>query len=107
MRKSNFLWDFLSWFAEFVMQQALFWGWIFTIKFLYVLMGALFGWVTGWFFGSTILGIMNDLGISGYSMWQLGAFLGFVGSFFGSTNQFNKHIKENDTPRQMPTQRYY
>lgn len=44
--------------------------------------GAIGGWVVGIFFSETILGILAQLGVSGVSMWQLGAFLGFVGSFF-------------------------
>jgi membrane protein YqaA with SNARE-associated domain len=46
------------------------------------LAGAIVGWIVGWFFGDTILGIMNQLGVHNIAMWQLGAFLGFVGSFF-------------------------
>jgi hypothetical protein len=47
-----------------------------------ILTGAFVGWVVGWFFSETILGILYFLGIAGFSMWQVGAFLGFVGSFF-------------------------
>lgn len=54
------------------------------------LAGAVVGWVVGWFFGDTILGIMNQLGIHGITMWQLGAFLGFVGSFFRTSTTHSK-----------------
>lgn len=46
------------------------------------LFGAIAGWVVGWFFGDTILGIFAQLGIHNVTMWQMGAFLGFVGMFF-------------------------
>lgn len=46
------------------------------------LMGAFTGWVVGLFFGKTILGILATLGIEGFKMWQIGATLGFIGSFF-------------------------
>lgn len=46
------------------------------------LAGALVGWIVGWFFSDTILHIVGQLGIKGIAMWQLGAFLGFTGSFF-------------------------
>ena len=47
--------------------------------------GAFVGWLVGLFFDETILGIFACLGITGYKMWQIGAFLGFVGGFFHST----------------------
>lgn len=53
------------------------------------LMGAFTGWVVGLFFGKTILGILASIGITGFKMWQIGAFLGFVGAFFKS-NQTKK-----------------
>lgn len=43
--------------------------------------GALAGWTVGLAFGGTILGIAAQLGVHGFSMWQIGAFLGFVGGF--------------------------
>lgn len=48
------------------------------------LMGAVAGWVVGLFFSDTILGTLQRFGINtlGLSMWQLGATLAFVGSFF-------------------------
>ena len=53
---------------------------------LNALLGAGVGWVVGWFFSDTILGIFAALGVKGFAMWQMGAFLGFVGSFFRSTS---------------------
>ena len=44
--------------------------------------GAVVGWIVGLFFAETILGIFAVLGIKGFAMWQIGAFLGFVGAFF-------------------------
>jgi len=48
---------------------------------LSTLMGIVIGWVVGWFFTPTILGIFAALGVEGFAMWQIGAFLGFVGAF--------------------------
>lgn len=52
---------------------------------LSTLAGAFIGWVVGWFFGSTLLSFFAALGITGFKMWQIGASLGFIGSFFKST----------------------
>ena len=57
-------------------------GVLFLAVLLGTLVGALCGWVVGLFFGDTILGILASIGITGFKMWQIGAFLGFVGGFF-------------------------
>ena len=49
------------------------------------LFGAISGWIVGWFFGETVLGALAAFGVQGVTMWQLGAFLGFVGPFFRAT----------------------
>ncbi len=59
---------------------------IFCTVLMNALMGAFVGWVVGLFFGKTILGILACIGISGFKMWQIGVFLGFVGGFFKTTN---------------------
>lgn len=46
------------------------------------LFGAIGGWIVGWFFGETILGVLAGFGVTGISMWQYGAFLGFTGAYF-------------------------
>lgn len=46
--------------------------------------GALAGWIVGLVFGGTILGIVAQLGVHGIVMWQLGAFLAFVGGFLAT-----------------------
>lgn len=55
---------------------------------IFALLGTLFGafggWVVGWFFSDTILGVLAAFGLTGFKMWQIGAFLGFFGSFFKS-----------------------
>lgn len=95
MKVSQIIWKIVSQLFEVILQHALLWLWVLLFKFVYVLLGMVFGWIIGLFFGATILGILADLGISGYAMWQIGAFLGFVGSFFGSTTNFNKTSKQN------------
>ena len=49
------------------------------------LFGAIAGWVVGIFFGDTILGILSQLGVHNVTMWQFGAFMGFVGGFLRTT----------------------
>ena len=48
------------------------------------LLGACTGWLVGLFFGETILATLAGFGASGFTMWQLGATLGFIGPFFRS-----------------------
>ena len=57
---------------------------VFFIVVLGTLMGAVAGWIVGLFFGETILSTLSRFGVStlGLQMWQLGATLAFVGSFF-------------------------
>jgi hypothetical protein len=43
--------------------------------------GAVAGWIVGLFFGDTILGVVSQFGLRGITMWQFGAFMGFVGGF--------------------------
>jgi hypothetical protein len=45
------------------------------------LFGAVSGWIVGLFFSDTILGILSQLGVHNITMWQFGAFMGFVGGF--------------------------
>ncbi len=59
---------------------------IFVAPILGTLGGAFCGWVVGLFFKETILGILAQVGIHGVAMWQVGAFLGFVGGFFRSSH---------------------
>jgi hypothetical protein len=56
-------------------------GGLFFFIILGALTGGVGGWVVGLAFGDTILGIAGQLGIKGVTMFQLGAFLGFVGGF--------------------------
>lgn len=52
------------------------------ITLLMPVLGAVVGWSVGLLFGETILGIFAAMGITGFKMWQIGAFLGFVSGFF-------------------------
>lgn len=56
-------------------------GGIFFFVILGTLMGAVAGWTAGLIFGETILGILAQIGIKNITMWQFGAFMGFVGGF--------------------------
>ena len=58
-----------------------------------VLFGAASGWFIGLFFGSTISEILAQIGIEGFSMWQIGAFLGFISGFLKGSINFNEKRK--------------
>lgn len=60
---------------------ALFFGGVFLMVIFGTLMGAVAGWIVGLFFGETILSILGQLGVRNVTMWQFGAFMGFVGGF--------------------------
>lgn len=47
--------------------------------------GAFTGWIVGYFFDDTLGILTNRLGLYQIEFWQLGAILGFVGSFFKAT----------------------
>lgn len=55
---------------------------VFVLCLIGTIVGSLSGWAVGLLFGETILGIFAAFGLKGFSMWQIGAFLGFVGGFF-------------------------
>ena len=99
MKKSYWTASLVAVFFEFLTKQAALWGWVLLVKFIYVLIGIIFGWVVGLVLGGTILGILAQIGITGFSMWQIGAFLGFIGSFLGSSNNFHQHNQINQDPR--------
>lgn len=69
---------------------------LFFLVILTTLMGAVAGWAVGLFFEQTILGTLARFGVNveGLQMWQLGATLAFVGSFFkahqSNTNKAGK-----------------
>jgi hypothetical protein len=49
-------------------------------------LGAITGAIVGLFFSNAIGSTFAAFGVTGLSMWKLGATLGFVGSFFKSYN---------------------
>lgn len=52
--------------------------------------GAFAGWVVGLVFTDTMITLAKMLGQPGMEAWQLGAILGFVGSFFRSSSSSSK-----------------
>lgn len=54
---------------------------IFCFVIFGTLLGGIAGWIVGFFFGDTVLGILAQLGIKGVTMFQFGCFMGFVGGF--------------------------
>ena len=99
MRNRSLIAVILDGLLSMLTTPLLFWGWVLLTKFIYVIVGLIFGWITGWFFADTILGILAQIGITGFSMWQIGAFLGFVGSFFGNVTYFDPR-KKNEPQNQ-------
>lgn len=68
----------------------------FGLRLLTVVFSGIFGWIVGWFFGETFLAIFAQIGITGFSMWQIGAFLGFIGSFLSPiVQQQNKQYEKS------------
>ena len=60
---------------------------IIVLVILGTLFGGIAGWIVGLFFTDTIMTTLARFGIdvSGMSMWQLGATLGFISGFFKSS----------------------
>ena len=56
---------------------------------LHVLTCGVFAWFIGLFFGNGILGMLSAMGIEGFSMWQIGIFMGFFSGFFRRIITFN------------------
>lgn len=56
-------------------------GGIFFFVIFGTLLGGVAGWTVGLIFGETILGIVGQLGVHNITMFQFGAFMGFVGGF--------------------------
>lgn len=55
---------------------------VFIISIIGTLFGAITGWLVGLVFDDAILHVLSALHIYGVTMWETGAFLGFVGGFF-------------------------
>lgn len=80
-------------FSNFIGGAILFVAAIFFAVILGTAFGALAGWVVGIFFSETILGILGQLGIHNITMWQFGAFMGFIGGYMKtkvSSSEFKK-----------------
>jgi len=54
----------------------------FGLRFLIVIFSGIFGWIVGLFFGETILSVLAQIGITGFSMAEIGIFFGFICCFF-------------------------
>lgn len=68
-------------FAAGIGTTVFFIGSIIFIAPLATAMGALGGWIVGWFFGNAILSVLGQIGVHDVAMWQLGAAFAFFGSF--------------------------
>ena len=64
-----------------------------------------FAWFIGLFFGNGILGMLSAMGIEGFSMWQIGIFMGFFSGFFKRIITINRkdgnnaEAKDNENSR--------
>lgn len=54
----------------------------FLLILIHVVSCGVLAWFVGLFFEKDILGILSQLNIVGYSMFEIGLFLGFVSGFF-------------------------
>lgn len=65
---------------------------LFLLCCLATIMGAAIGWVVGLFFSDVILGFLSRIGmdVDGIHLWEVGAALGFIGSFIKSTYNGNR-----------------
>ena len=64
---------------------------LFVFSVLGAAMGAICGWAVGLAFGDTMRAFFGALGLGHLAPWQIGAMLGFVGSFFrAKTNTTTK-----------------
>lgn len=63
---------------------------MFAAPLLGVGFGGFAGWVVGLFFEDTIMTFLHAFGVDtiGLSTWQVGASLGFIGSFFRPITSF-------------------
>lgn len=77
-------------------------SWVYTscltfgMRFLIVILSGIFGWIVGLLFGETILAILAQLGITGFSMAQIGIFLGFICCFFSPIVRYKNQTNETD-----------
>ena len=57
---------------------------LFFIRLIGPAVGALSGWIVGLVFGDAIFSVLRAFGVdtTQFAMWQLGAALSFIGSFF-------------------------
>lgn len=56
-------------------------GGVFFFVILGTFLGGVAGWIVGLAFADTILGILAQIGVHNVTMFQFGAFMGFVGGF--------------------------
>lgn len=66
-------------------------GLFFLLPIISVLFGFFAGWVVSLFFNDTVHGVITGIvpGLKDFSLAQIGAGLGFLGSFFRSTASFS------------------
>ena len=69
----------------------------FLTFFWHLLTCGIFGWIAGLFFGDSILDILAKFGIEGYTMWQIGIFMGFFSGFFKRIINFSRNKNSNQT----------
>lgn len=73
--------DILEEVAAALGMAVLFSSYIVLIAPINAALGAFAGWTVSWFYGDTIMAVFAQFGVRGLALWQIGAALGFVGSF--------------------------
>ncbi len=68
--------------SKFIYTLGFYGGYVIFAVFLGTMFGAVSGWIMGWFFSETILNIFAAFGVKGFTMWEVGAFLGFISGYF-------------------------
>lgn len=66
--------------AIWIGSSVLFIGGLVLLIPLCTLCGAISGWIVEWFFDAPLI-VLSAMGVKGITMWQLGAFLGFITPF--------------------------
>lgn len=66
-------------------------GLLFLLPILCAFFGGVGAWIVGLAFGDVILRFLAIFGITGFSMFQIGVCLGFVGGYFKTYNMSNNN----------------
>lgn len=66
---------------------------LFFLRIAHAVFGGVSAWVVGFVFGEPILRFFAILGIHGFSMFQLGVVMGFIGGYLTTTTTVKEKVK--------------